>query len=115
MASFLCATDWHRQGANNRAGKTRYGRGVVAFKQKRYARSVSALKILSSNLRRLRKERGWTQEQLAERAGLTYRHFQQIEGVDRPGLQVATVERLAKALNVEMADLFCLVPDRSRK
>lgn len=73
---------------------------------KRYARDVPALAILSHNLRRLRKEQGLTQEQLAERAGVTYRHYQQIEAEDRPGLQVATVERLARALHVEIAALF---------
>jgi transcriptional regulator with XRE-family HTH domain len=81
---------------------------VVVGKGKRYARDVpvcSTLKFLSQNLRRLRLERELTQEQLAERAGLTYRHYQQIEGEDRPGLQVVTVERLAKALRVSVAEL----------
>ncbi|MBS0632039.1 MAG: helix-turn-helix transcriptional regulator [Verrucomicrobia bacterium] len=67
---------------------------------------MSAIAILSKNLRRLRKEQGLTQEQLAERANVTYRHYQQIEAEARPGLQIATAERLAKALRVEIAELF---------
>lgn len=80
-----------------------------AIKQKRYNRDVSnsfALNALSSNLRHFRLEKGLTQEQLAEKAGVTYRHYQQIEGVDRPGLRIVTAERLAKALGVDLATLF---------
>lgn len=80
-----------------------------AIKQKRYHRGVPdsfALNALSSNLRHFRLARGLTQEQLAEKAGVTYRHYQQIEGVDRPGLRIVTAERLAKALEVDLASLF---------
>jgi transcriptional regulator with XRE-family HTH domain len=82
---------------------------VGAIKQKRYHRGVPdsfALNALSSNLRHFRLARGLTQEQLAEKAGVTYRHYQQIEGVDRPGLRIVTAERLAKALEVDLASLF---------
>ena len=82
---------------------------MVDLKPKRYDRDVpacSSLKALSRNLRRIRDEKGLTQEQVAERAELTYRHYQQIEATGRPGLQVATVERLAKALGATIADLF---------
>lgn len=82
---------------------------MVVLKLKRYDRSVivcSTLRILARNLRRYRELKNFTQEQLAERAGVTYRHYQQIEGEDRPGLQVVTVERLAKALGVSASDLL---------
>ncbi len=80
-----------------------------AIKQKRYYRGVPdsfALNVLSSNLRHFRLEKGLTQEQLAEKAGVTYRHYQQIEGVDRPGLRIVTAERLAQALEIDLASLF---------
>lgn len=80
-----------------------------AIKQKRYHRGVSdsfALNVLSSNLRHFRLEKGLTQERLAEKAGVTYRHYQQIEGVGRPGLRIVTAERLARALEVDLASLF---------
>ena len=50
------------------------------------------------NLRYLRLHCGITQEILSERAGLAYRHYQDIESGRRPGLQLATVDRLAAAL-----------------
>jgi transcriptional regulator with XRE-family HTH domain len=59
---------------------------------------VNSLEILSSNLRNARLRLGFTQEMLAERAGVTYRHYQDIEAGRKPGLRVATVDRLAAAL-----------------
>ena len=82
---------------------------MVSLKRKHYDRSVSAcstLRLLARNLRRLREEKHLTQERVAEKAGLAPRHYQQIENEERPGLQVATVERLAKALGVSVADLL---------
>jgi transcriptional regulator with XRE-family HTH domain len=67
---------------------------------------VSALKNLRLNLRRLRKEQGLTQEEVAERAGLDYRHYQRIEVGKWPGLQLHTVEMLAKVFKVEVHELF---------
>ncbi|MDO8545446.1 MAG: helix-turn-helix transcriptional regulator [Opitutaceae bacterium] len=61
---------------------------------------------MSDNLRELRRQRELTQEEAAERAGVTYRHYQEIEASARPGLQVATVERLAKAFGVETWELL---------
>jgi len=67
---------------------------------------VTALKCLQSNLRRLRKERGLTQQEMAERAGLDYKYYQRIEAGNWPGLQLRTVDKLAKALRIEVAELF---------
>lgn len=67
---------------------------------------MTALKCLQSNLRRLRKERGLTQQEMAERAGLDYKYYQRIETGAWPGLQLRTVDKLAKALRIEVADLF---------
>lgn len=82
---------------------------MVPIKRKRYDRNVSvspSLKVLSENLRKIRAARGMTQERLAELADISVRHYQQIEGQHRPGLQVATVDRLAKALKTTAAVLF---------
>jgi transcriptional regulator with XRE-family HTH domain len=59
---------------------------------------VNSVEIFGINLRNLRLARGLTQEALAELAGIAYRHYQDIEAGRRPGLQVATVDRLAMAL-----------------
>lgn len=49
---------------------------------------------------------GLTQEKAAERVGIAYRHFQAIETERRSGLQLATVERVAKGLKVETWQLL---------
>jgi len=71
---------------------------------------VNALTNLRLNLKRLRKAQKLTQERLAERAELDFRHYQRIEGGKWPGLQLHTVESLAKALGVEVYELFQPVP-----
>lgn len=61
---------------------------------------MTALKNLSANMKRLRKQRDLTQQGLAERAGLEYKYVQKIESGRWPGLQLRTIEVLAKALGV---------------
>jgi len=67
---------------------------------------VSALKILQANLKRLRQARGWTQQEVAEKSGLEYKYYQRVEAGHWPGLQLRTVDKLAKAFKVEVAELF---------
>lgn len=59
---------------------------------------MNSIEILRLNLRNLRLRRGFTQEMVAEKAGVTYRHYQDLEAGRRPGVQLATVDRLADAL-----------------
>ncbi|MDP3073817.1 MAG: helix-turn-helix transcriptional regulator [Opitutaceae bacterium] len=67
---------------------------------------MTALEILQQNLRNLRLRMGLTQEKAAEKIGVAYRHFQAIEVEKREGLQLATVERIAKGLKVEIWQLL---------
>jgi transcriptional regulator with XRE-family HTH domain len=63
------------------------------------------LDIFAANLRRLRQERGLSQERLAHDADLNMTHVAKIERTERePG--VRTVAKLAKALGVPAAELF---------
>ncbi len=61
--------------------------------------------ILSENIKTLRKKLGWSQEQLAERTGVSAPYITQIEvGKRTPSLDI--VEKLATALGVEYKTLF---------
>lgn len=55
-------------------------------------------------IRHLRQERGWTQEQLAQRSGLTVRSVSNLErSVTRPAPE--TVDKLAAAFGLAPADI----------
>jgi len=58
-----------------------------------------------SRLRQLRDQRGYSQEELAERAGL---HRNYVGGIERGERNVAleNIVKLAKALSVKPGDLF---------
>lgn len=63
------------------------------------------VEILGKNIRNLRKEAGWTQEKLAEMAGISVPFMTQIELARKtPSLDV--IENIAKALSVSYAQLF---------
>lgn len=56
------------------------------------------------NLREARTGRGWSQEELAERTGVSVRTIQRIENGSRPSR--ATARLLAEALDVDVADVL---------
>ena len=65
------------------------------------------LKVFGKRLRSLRRAKDLTQEQVAERAGLSLQSVGEIErGRGNPTL--VNVERLSDALNVELTELFDL-------
>ena len=73
-----------------------------------------ALDTFAENLRRLREERGLSQERLAHIADLNTTHVAKIERTERePG--VRTVAKLADALGVPAADLFAGIGGRGRQ
>ena len=67
---------------------------------------MTALKDLRVNLKRLRVAQKLSQEALAEKAGLEYKHYQKIEAGRWPGLHLKTVEALAEALGVRVSVLL---------
>ena len=61
--------------------------------------------LLGRNLARIRKQAGLTQEQLAEKTGLTITYIGMIEiGQRRPALK--TLDKLARVLEVKVKDLI---------
>ena len=60
---------------------------------------------LAENLRRLRKEKGWSQEDYADRAGIHRTYVSDIERSSR-NPTITVVEKLAVPLGVTAADLL---------
>ena len=66
---------------------------------------MDAAKSLAANLRRLRAERGWSQEDLSERSGLHRTYVSGLErGVRNPTLGV--LETLACAFATDIAEFL---------
>jgi transcriptional regulator with XRE-family HTH domain len=70
--------------------------------------------VMAVNLRRLRHAKGMTQEELAERAGLSARY---VGGIERAGVSasVTVLGRIAQALEIEATDLVRAAPPKPRK
>ena len=60
---------------------------------------------LAANMKRLRKERGWSQEALADEAGLDRTYISGIERIVR-NPTVTVIERISSALQCQMGDLL---------
>lgn len=68
--------------------------------------------ILGFNIKRLRKEKDWTQEYLAELAGISVPFMTQIE-LARKQASLEVVEKIARALDVPYSILF--IQEKSEK
>jgi transcriptional regulator with XRE-family HTH domain len=62
-------------------------------------------RVVARNLRRLRRERRLSQEELADRAGLNRNYVGMVEREENAPT-VDVLEQLATALSVEVIDLF---------
>lgn len=60
---------------------------------------------LASNLKQLRSARGWSQEDIAHRAGIDRTYISGIERTVR-NPTITVIERLAKALSTKIGDLL---------
>jgi transcriptional regulator with XRE-family HTH domain len=60
---------------------------------------------LAGNMKKLRKERGWSQEALADEAGLDRTYISGIERVVR-NPTITVIERIAAALECRLGDLL---------
>ena len=63
------------------------------------------LKRFGENVRKLRLEKGWSQEELGRRADLHRTYIGSIERYERT-VSLLNVERIAKAFNVRINDLL---------
>ena len=61
---------------------------------------------LSERIRGLRKKCGYTQDKLAEIAGIDYKHLQLLESKHPSAATIITIEKLAKALKVSPSELL---------
>ena len=79
----------------------------VSYSYKEYNFDKDIKKIISKNIRKYRKMRGLTQEQLALYADRSFEFIRRIESEKgRKGLSIETLWRVATVLEVSIDDLF---------
>jgi transcriptional regulator with XRE-family HTH domain len=61
---------------------------------------------LGATIRKIREERGLTQQQVAERASITQGYLALLESGERENPSLDIVRRLARALKVPLTDLL---------
>jgi transcriptional regulator with XRE-family HTH domain len=61
---------------------------------------------VSDNIRKLRQKKGMSQDRLSKEADLALNTIVKIETGENPNPTVETLEKIAKALGVSVADLF---------
>jgi len=68
--------------------------------------STNMASIISKNIRRIRKEKGISQDRLSKEADLALNTVVKIETGESPNPTVETLQKIAKALGVSISDLF---------
>ena len=68
--------------------------------------AIEIRRKFGKKLRKLRYQRGWTQEQLAEYADIAYKHVQRLEGKHPSPVKIDTIEKLAKAFKIKISKLL---------
>jgi transcriptional regulator with XRE-family HTH domain len=67
----------------------------------------TAIRIkLAKKIRKLRKDLGMTQEELAEASGVDYKHVQLLESKNPSAAKIDTIEKIAKAFKMTPAKLL---------
>ena len=67
--------------------------------------------LVGERIRSLRKERGWSQEELGEKADLHHTYVGAVERGEK-NASIDTLEKIAVAFNIEILDLFALAQGR---
>ena len=71
-------------------------------------------KLVGERIRQLRRERGWTQDEISRRFGFNYKHYQRIEQ-GQQNLELATLNKLATAFEIPIAELLVFDSLRPKK
>lgn len=71
------------------------------------------LKRIGQNLKKLRLKRGWSQQRLADEAGIVRRYLPELES-GRKNVSVLTLDKLAGALQVSLKEIVGNVPVSSK-
>jgi transcriptional regulator with XRE-family HTH domain len=84
------------------------GKLIVLANGKRF--KGAGMMGVSDNIKRIRKQKGWTQKDLAEKLGISQAAVSHFELSDKDSpvlkLRLSTLEKLAEALDVELTDLI---------
>jgi transcriptional regulator with XRE-family HTH domain len=79
------------------------------FKDGEYAHAYMeshAVYRLAAQVHALRKQRGWTQRQLAEKSGIAQERISKIESADFSSLTMSTLNKFARAFDVDLSICF---------
>lgn len=68
-------------------------------------------KRLLARIKILRETFGLSQEAFAEKAGLGYKYYQHVEAGRKRDIRLSTLEKLAKACGLELAELLDFTTD----
>ena len=61
---------------------------------------------VSKNIRRIRQEKGMSQDRLSKKADLALNTIVKVETGENPNPTVETLKKIAKALGIPVSDLF---------
>jgi len=64
------------------------------------------IELIGWRVKKQRFLRGWSQQELARRAGLSPGHISEIENGQRKNLQARTLKKLARGLGIDVARLL---------
>ena len=64
------------------------------------------LQKLADRIRELRKENNLTQEELADKSGVSYKHIQKLEGKSMHNPRLDTVRKIAQAFEISISELL---------
>ena len=70
--------------------------------------------IFATRLRELRKSKGLTQEQLAERSDIDYKYLQKLEGKNPSSPTLSVLEKLSRGLEISLSELIKNIEDNKK-